>query len=178
MLAAMTPMLDVAELEVWCRKPIAGTPKEPFAIAVLQAASLVVADKANHADWLADDFPGPLPGRAKLICTLLAKRSFLNPDSVISEGGIGPIGGDRYVEEMAKFLTLTDQEIADLEDLDDGSGAGGTGGLWTMEITSGRGPWLGDTIHLPDLDPLADQWPVLSTRDFPEMEPGLTPYGP
>jgi hypothetical protein len=171
MLCDMKAMLTLEELEVWCRQTIVGEPSEGFAQAVLDAASLTVATQALHSEWIADDFADPVPARPKLIATLLAKRSFLNPDSIISEGGIGPIGGDRYVEEMAKFLVLTDQEISDLE-VFRASGTGAPTGLWTMEIETGRPAYNDDTIYLPDLDDRADTWPVLSTRDFPELGVG------
>lgn len=168
MLCDMKAMLTVDELEVWCRTTIVGTSKETFAQAVVEAASLVVAGAALHDEWIADDYADPIPARAKLVVTLLAKRSFLNPDSVIAEGGIGPIGGDRYVEEMAKFLTLTEQEISDLE-VFHATGSGGSTALWTMETETGRARLTDDTIYLPDLDDRADDWPLLSRRDFPVM---------
>jgi hypothetical protein len=174
MLAPMKTMLQLDELEIWCRQPIAGTDKAPFAGAVLQAASVKVAEAAKHIEWLDDAYAEPLPAKAKLICTLLAKRSFLNPDSVISEGGIGPIGGDRYVEDMARFLELTEQELVDLASLSPDGEAGG-GGLWSQEIDTGRRvATFDDTIYLPDNDPRADYHPLLSTRDFPDLEPGYT----
>lgn len=124
-------LLTVPELAVWARQEIAVD--DPFALAVIAAASLKTRQVAGFPDWTAADVP-PV---AKMICTQLAKRTYLNPDSVIAEGGLGPIGGDRYVEDFARALEFTQAETDALLDLVGGEPSG-DGRLWVQPTT--RGP--------------------------------------
>lgn len=159
MLTTMTPLLTIATLAIITRSDI--EPDDDFATWVINGASLVVASAADHDDWVNDPGTGliPAPARAVLIAENLAKRTYLNPDSIIAEGSIGPIGGDRYVEDFARAFELTAYEREILGGL-----AGGTsnsvGGLWTQATENRPGYGLDTTIYLPDLDERAGSWPV------------------
>lgn len=157
MLAPMRTLLALDDLRGWTQETIADD--DVLAANVILGASYKVADAASHLDWLDDAYAGEVPYRATLIANLLAKRSYQNPNSIIAEGGVGPIGGDRYVEEFAKFLTLTATEIAELEDLATPA-AGAVGGLSVITMENRPGPALDPTYYAPDLDPRADVWPV------------------
>lgn len=124
------PLLTIAELAVWARTEIPAD--DPFALVVIDAASLKVREAAKQPDWTA----ATVPATARLIAIQLAKRTYLNPDAVIAEGGIGPIGGDRYIEDFARTLELTDLERADLEALAPNAATGGNG-LWVQPMTRG-----------------------------------------
>lgn len=167
----MTPLLDLARLIILARKDIA--PDDEFAQWCMEGASIVVADRAGRWDWLGvtDETgaaPAPLaapPARAVMIAEQLAKRSYLNPDSIVAEGAIGPIGGDRYVEELSRFMELTEEEASYLDGVAGGSGGGnlpagvGVMGVIRTENRPGLG-WSAGTVHLPDVDPRADSWPM------------------
>ena len=154
----MTPLLTVAQLAVWAQRDI--DDDDEFAIVVINAASLVVAEKAWHTDWLEIIAPAlarvPAPARAVLIAIQLAKRTFMNPHAIVGEGAIGPIGGDRIVEDFARTLELTLVEITELEDLRPGASQFSSGnGLWTQPISTARPGITYATIYIPDgSDPL------------------------
>lgn len=147
-------LVTVDELAIWTQTEIAA---DDFAAnAILAAASLIVRTEAEQPLWTAADAP-PM---AKLITVQLAKRTYLNPNAVISEGSIGPIGGDRFLEDFVRTLELTSVEIAQLRAMrpDTTSGvAGHTRGLWSQPTT--RGP-VEKPVHLPSTPPLSD-WGIL-----------------
>lgn len=124
------PLLTMAELRTWTRREIADD--DAFALAVIDAASLKVRQAASQPDWTIDTV---VPA-ARLIAIQLAKRTYLNPDAVIAEGGIGPIGGDRYIEDFARTLELTDLEREDLEGMSPAAATAGNG-LWVQPMTRG-----------------------------------------
>lgn len=134
----------------------------------IQAASVLVADAAGHPDWIgvASDgtsmTPVVAPRRAVMIAEQLAKRAYKNPDAIVSEGSVGPIGGDRTVEDFARTFEFTPTEAAYLEQVKLDTGLVGTTrpALWTLEIEVRPYSPRWATIWLPDLDPMAKSWPV------------------
>ena len=136
----------------------------------IQAASVIVADAAARPDWLGVAPDGtdigvvPAPRRAVMIAEQLAKRSYLNPNAVVAEGSVGPIGGDRTIEDFARTFELTEIEAEYLAEVKRTTGivdaGSGTGGLWVLQIENR--PYGADwaTIYLPDVDPRALPWPV------------------
>lgn len=150
-MATMTPLLTVAQLAVWAQQEI--DDDDEFALVVIEAASLVVAEKAAHLDWIEIIAPAvaltPAPSRARLIATQLAKRTFLNPHAVLWEGNIGPIGGDKLVEDFSRTLELTLVESAELEAMQPAGAATGNG-LWVQPVETGRVAVGSTTIYLPD----------------------------
>lgn len=138
-------LLTVAELATWARTEIADD--DPFANAVVDAATLVVVSQCGFPvpEWTTSSAP-PV---ARLITIQLAKRTYLNPDAVIAEGGIGPIGGDRFVEDFARTLELTPNELAKLADVDPAT-ASASGNLWVLGVDT-VGHSL-DEIYLRDSD--------------------------
>lgn len=161
----MTPLLTLETLRIVAREDIADA--DPWALYCIDSASTLVADEAGHPDWIGFDALGntipvvPGPRRAVMIAEQLAMRAYKNPDAIVSEGSIGPVGGDRTLEEFARTFTFTEAEAAYLERVNEQTGitGGATGGLYTMTI-SNPAAILSQTIYLPDLDPLADSWPM------------------
>jgi len=167
MLCHMTPLLTAATLAMLADE--GDTPENlAYGDYCIQAASILVAEAAGHPDWLGVAADGTVmdpvaaPRRAVMIAEQLAKRSYLNPNAVVQEGSIGPIGGDRTIEEFARTFEFTEFEAAYLAELKAESGlVGGTGtGLWTleMEVRPYGVNWA--DVFLPDLDPRAAPWPV------------------
>lgn len=152
----------------------------------IQAASIVVADLAGHPDWLGLNADGgevetnqiteagvvmtvdgvvPAPRRAVMIAEQLAKRAYENPNAVVAEGSLGPIGGDRIIEEYARTLEPTPAELAYLEEIRATTGivppvGAGGGGLWVQPIEVRPRQSAGQTVWYNDLDPRAKPWPV------------------
>lgn len=131
------PLFTVAELDVWVRGETISE-ADPFARAIVAAASLKLLEECGQPGWTASTIP-PLP---KLIALQLAKRSYENDRGVVGEGGIGPIGGDRFLDDYARSLQFLPEELAQLADYG-GSGSVGTsdgGTLWVQPTAGGTGP--------------------------------------
>ena len=128
------PLITVAELALWARETI--DPADPYANLVVNAASLVVRDTAEHPEWTAAGETAA-PDRAKLITAIIAKRAWINSEGIVAEGGMGPLGGDRYIEEVARgmLFEMTEAERETLEGFI--TVAAGSTGLWTMTISNG-----------------------------------------
>ena len=163
----MTPLLNAETLGLLVDEPD-GLENPAYGDYCIQGASVIVADAAGHPDWIGVAPDGTAmtavvaPRRAVMIAEQLAKRSYKNPDAIVSEGNVGPIGGDRTVEEFARTFELTEVEAAYLESVkvDTGIVGGGSPQLWTLEIVNRPYTPNWATIWLPDLDPMAKSWPV------------------
>jgi hypothetical protein len=141
------PLITEAELATICRLPDNVIPAEraAFATMIIDLASDLVRDAARHEDWTADT----IPFRAKVITLLVAKRSYQNPDGVLVEGAIGPIGGDRVTDLQAAGLYLTEAEMAELSALrGDGTAASNPNRLWVLQVNGGLPETT--TGYLPD----------------------------
>ncbi len=123
-------LLTMSELRVWVRRPSLPDTDE-FGLAVIAASSLVVSEECGFPvpEWT----PTTAPAIARQVAIQLAKRTFLNPDAVVAEGGIGPIGGDRFIDDFARTLELTAAEKAQLARID-GNVSASEQGLWVQRI--------------------------------------------
>lgn len=146
----MAGLLTVAELAVWCRQPVEQM-DAPFASLVIEGISLMVRDAASHPEWEA----GNVPPKAKLIASVATMRNYLNPDAVVGEGNVGPIGGNRYVEEYARSFQLTEAEIADLEAMAGDDDPNNSSDLWILPTTRGDKPV--SPVYLNDQ---YGEWPI------------------
>ena len=124
-------LLTIRELEVWSRIEIT-TENGELANMVIDAVSQrVLKECGNPTGW--DETTTPQIVRSVVVP--VAARTFRNPDSVVAEGGIGPIGGDRVVEDMARALEFT---MAELDILHNAPGAlprdSAGGRLWVLGL--------------------------------------------
>ena len=100
-------LLTLRELEVWSRTEIT-TENGEFANMVLEAVSQrVLYECGSPPGW--NELTTPPVVRSVVVA--VASRTFRNPDSIVSEGSIGPIGGDRYAETLARALYFTQSEL-------------------------------------------------------------------
>lgn len=132
--APTDPLFTAAELDVWVRGETVSA-DDPFAQAIISAASLKLREECKHPEWTA----ATVPAMPKLIALQLAKRSYENDRGVVGEGGIGPIGGDRFLEDYARSLQFLDEELAQLASYGGagGSTSTGVGELWVQPTTGG-----------------------------------------
>jgi hypothetical protein len=163
---AMTPLFPLSTLELLAdEQPLL---RLAYGEYCRESASVIVADRVGAYAWLGVNDAGvaipvvAAPRRAVMIAEQLAKRAYLNPDAIVAEGSIGPIGGDRTVEDFARTFELTEAEDAYLETLAVAAGTSAKAnrlGSIGIEVTT---PMLvGDTtIWVPDLDPRAEAWPI------------------
>lgn len=107
--SSIIPWVTVPELAVWTREAI--DPEDPWANLVVRAATIKVSD-ATEKDpaYTVDTAPNGL----KVIVAQLAMRTYKNPDQIIREGSIGPIGGDAYAQAYAAGLSLTEEELLEV----------------------------------------------------------------
>lgn len=158
----VAPLLNLSDLAVWAREAI--PPEDPWALAVIDAASWLVRNTAGFPLWTATD----APPRARQIASHVAARSYKNPDSVVTEGALGPLGGDRTVEELARALHLTDGERAELEAMRPEATGPSSGDLWIQPTglddsvasldaylsDTGGSDWLIPYLHEDDIQAL------------------------
>lgn len=152
------PLLSITELATWTRQVIADD--DPFALAVISAASLRVREVASQPDWTLLT----APPSARLIAIQLAKRTYLNPDAVVAEGGLGPIGGDRFIEDFARTLELTEYERTTLEGLAPAGEVGKGSRLWVQETTRGDLETATDVYYF---DNSGSDWAIPMYADVP-----------
>lgn len=176
--ALMKPLFPTSTLELLVRE----NPLEDGAYGdyCIVNASVIVANRAYRLDWIgldADELEVPVvpaPRRAVMIAEQLAKRAYQNPDAIVTEGSIGPIGGDRTVEDFARTFELTAEEKEYLDTLALGRPGGTENQLWSLQ-TQVRSARIvgGATIRLPDLDARAKVWPVgtVGVDDYAYGEP-------
>lgn len=169
---AMTPLLTPTTLALIAQEDVLSDPD--YATYCIEAASYLVVDETGYSEWIGLNPDGtetavvPAPRRAAMVAEQLAKRAYLNPNAVVAEGGVGPIGGDRTVEDFARTFEFTEAELEYLGKIAKDTGNAAGGGLWTMEIENlgvGTTELPSGTIFLPDLDPRADWWPLGSESD-------------
>jgi hypothetical protein len=73
-----------------------------------------------------------------MIVLKVCKRAYSNPDQVVQEGNIGPIGGDRVLDVAALLLDLTDTERATLTKYNtEGDPDNKAAVLWVQPTTRG-----------------------------------------
>lgn len=108
----MDPWITVDELAVWARREI--EPTDPFALKVVEGATIAVSSATGYHETEHEFTPVTAPDRLKVITALVAKRAYLNPDQIRTEGSVGPLGGDTYAEAFAAGLTLTEEEQAEI----------------------------------------------------------------
>jgi hypothetical protein len=126
----MANLVSVPELAVWTRQDI--EPDDPFALAVLANATGLIVDFCHHPEW--EDAPNDAPRTARMVCLIVAARTFTNPDQEVSSS-VGPISS-RVAEEMAAGMTLTEAEEDQLSGLI-GDSTTGVNGLWVLSTTRG-----------------------------------------
>lgn len=162
----MAALLSIPDLSVWV-VGLGGSAIEvddEFAQAMVEAASDAVRTAAKQPTWTASGETAA-PSRAKQIASHLAARSYLNPTSIQGEGNLGPLGGDRFVEELAKALHLTEAERDELAGMAPSGSSGG--GLWIQPINA---TFVEDgDIYLPDSSGSDWQIPYLAVDDLPAL---------
>lgn len=118
---------------------------DALAIMVMSMASSLVRDTAGHPEWTKSG-ETMAPFRARLICLLVAKRSYNNTDQEV-QSGISGGPSARVLDEAAAGLRLTEAEKAELEGMR-GDPTEGVSGLWVLKTT--RGPVEDQSLTLLD----------------------------
>lgn len=117
------------ELALWTQTPLERVEGDDFAAEVMDKVSQMAKFLAGQPLWTYETAPFDV----KMVVLQVCKRSYQNPNQVIQEGSVGPIGGDRILEAAALLTNLTDSERATLEKHNPG---GSPDGLWVMSTTT------------------------------------------
>lgn len=121
----MAALITVADLALWANEEIESD--DPYAIAIVEGASLVVRTRAKQPTW--GDVGVVVPDIAILICKMLANRAWTNGVVGVVADSIGPLS-QRLVEDFARGMELTPREAADLD------------ALWPAGTSTGRSFWI------------------------------------
>lgn len=158
----MATLITVPELALFSRRTIASD--DPLALLIIELASGLVCDTAEHPDWELTVTP---PRAARRICLQVAARAFTNPEMETAYN-IGPLGG-RVLDWAAYGLTLTPPEEEELEDLQ--GVPGGTNGIWIQPLADSTS--LDLTVYVDD---------PYGLQTIPYLDPaesdGMTPLVP
>jgi len=128
------PLTTRAALAVWVGE--IPTDRQAFADDVILQASDAVCEAAQHPEWTIDT----APNTAKRIAFQVAKRTYQNPDGILSET-TGPLA-ERVTDAQASGVMLTAAEKEELEQ------------FWTIppDVAAQGTLWVQPT----DASPLAD----------------------
>lgn len=107
---AVENLITDHELAVWAGKTDEQVTNDPLAQDVMSRMSEYAYFLAGTAseDWTYTTAPFDV----RLVVLKVCRRAYTNPDEIVQEGGVGPIGGDRVRDEAAQSLELTEEERA------------------------------------------------------------------
>lgn len=163
----MAALLTPQTLARWTQSDEAEVLADPFAGDLIDKLSALVCFIGGHdgttldatglaiPEWslVADDPAGAImaPIDVQMVMLQVAKRSYQNPDEVLQEGGVGPLGGERYADVHALFMDFTESERATIAKYNpdgDPTPQDGSGLIFTITTTRG------DETTLPQTSPL------------------------
>lgn len=163
----MAALLTPQTLAKWTQSDEAEVVDDPFAADLIDKLSALVCFIGGHDGTKLDEAGDVIPEWSlvagtptdavvapidvQMVMLQVAKRSYQNPDEVLQEGGVGPLGGERYADVHALFMDFTDSERATLAKYNadgDPTPQDGSGVVFTIATTRG-----GETT-LPQTSPL------------------------
>lgn len=118
----MADLLTTATLAKWTQEDPLEVAADEFAKDVIAKVSALICFIGGHdgtkvdangdiiPEWTLDLGPTQAPIDVQLIALKVIKRSYQNPEQVLQEGSIGPLGGDRVADTQALFMDFTEDE--------------------------------------------------------------------
>lgn len=163
----MAALLTPQTLAKWTQSDEAEVLADPFAADLIDKLSALVCFIGGHDGTKVDELGATIPEWSlvadtptgaivapidvQMIMLQVAKRSYQNPDEVLQEGSVGPLGGERYADVHALFMDFTDAERTALSKYNiDGDPTPQDGAGVVFTITTTRG----DETILPQTSPL------------------------
>ena len=110
----MAALLTTRELALWTQRDPDEVEADPFAAEVIDKVSQMATFLAAKPEWTLSAGPDQAPFDARMVVLQVAKRCYGNPNQVVREGNVGPIGGDQVLDAAALLLALTESERATL----------------------------------------------------------------
>ena len=118
----MADLLTTATLAKWTQEDPDEVAGDPFAVDLIDKVSQLICYIGGHdgtvldangdllPEWTLELGPTQAPIDVQMVALKVIKRSYQNPDQIVQEGSIGPIGGDRVAEIQALFMDFSEDE--------------------------------------------------------------------
>jgi len=178
----MADLLTTETLARWTQNDPAEVAADPFAVDLIAKVSELVQFVGGHPEWDLDVDPlTKAPFDVQMVVLQVCKRSYENPTRIIQEGNVGPLGGDRFADEQALFMDLTETERATIAKYNpDGDPDGGAAEVFTIRTsTDSDMPWT-PPLYVEDddqpglinsADPRPWMIPLVSSEDAVMFSP-------
>lgn len=183
----MADLLTKNELALWTQKDPAKVEVDPFAAEVIDKVSQLACFLGGHDGtkldalgavipaWTLESGVDQAPFDVRMVVLQVCKRSYGNPDQVVAEGGVGPIGGDRVLDVAALLLALTEPERNTLTKYNTDGDPDANESLWIARIERGDAPMsTAATLYATDdqqIGMTVDQ-SAFPSWDIPLFNPG------
>jgi len=106
----MADLLTTATLAKWTQNDPVEVAADVFAVDLISKLSALICFLGGHPDWTLEAGEDLAPIDVQMVMLQVAKRSYENPDEILQEGSVGPLGGDRYADQHALFMDFTESE--------------------------------------------------------------------
>lgn len=145
----MADLLTTLELARWTGNDPTQVEADPFAAEVIEKVSQLACFLGGHDGTKVDSTGAPIPEwqlaagadqapfDVRMVVLAVAKRCYANPDQVVQEGGVGPIGGDRVLDAAALLFSLSDTERRTLTKYNDDGDPDAADELFTIRMIAG-----------------------------------------
>lgn len=177
----MADLLTTDTLARWTQNDPAEVAADPFAVDLIDKVSQLVQFIGGHPEWDLEPGETLAPFDVQMVVLQVCKRSYENPTRIIQEGSIGPLGGDRFADEQALFMDLTESERATIAKYNPaGDPDGGAAELFTITVSNEMVMPSGPDVYFEDnqqvgltnsADPRSWMIPMVSGRDADLFEP-------
>lgn len=136
----MADLLTKRELALWTQRELSVVAADQFATDVISKVSEMAQFLGGHPLWSLEPGDNLAPFDVRMVVLQVCKRTYGNPDQVVQEGGIGPIGGDRFLDAAALLTSLTESERATLTKYNEEGDPDGQTELFILRINRDAEP--------------------------------------
>lgn len=172
----MADLLTLRELALWAERPLEEVEEDPFAVEVIDKVSQLVQHVGGHPEWTLEPGADQAPFDVRMVVLQVCRRTYVNPGMVVHEGSLGPIGGDRTLNEAAMASNLTESERETLEKYN-ADVVSGDGSLFRLRTSGDDVVEVGLTMFVSDdqqvgMTPDESAWPSWDVPMFGPDDPG------
>lgn len=124
---------------------------DAFAMDVIAKVSGYFCFLGGHPEWTYEPGDEQAPFDVRMLALKVIRRTYVNPDQVVQEGNVGPLGGDRVADDAALSFELTKTERRVLTKYNDEGDPEEGGALWIQPIGQDEASSLIDaTLYVGD----------------------------
>lgn len=155
----MADLLTTEALATWTQKDPGDVAADPFAEEVISSVSAYLCFLGGHdgtqvaedgitpiPEWTYEPGPDQAPMDVRMLALKVIRRTYTNPDQVVQEGNVGPIGGDRVADDATALFNLTENERRVVTKYNDEGDPEEGGQLWIQPIGSDQQLSLEDPV--------------------------------